>query len=126
MGYIRNAVLIQAPVDDVFRLTKQRTHMVEMIPLPLEYSKAVKSLEESDARVTFQLTTPHPDETGQQWSLGRATTHQQRACRLQPIRSACLVWPLYFQRNTEIRWWYDPAGENSTVMTWEQEFTMKP
>jgi len=57
MGYIRNAVLIEAPVDDVFRLTNN----VRTWPtLFTEYQSSEVS-EETDTCVTFRLTT-YPGE----------------------------------------------------------------
>jgi aromatase len=117
MGYIRNAVLIDAPVDEVFSLTNN----VRTWPTLFSEYQSSEVLEESDSCVTFRLTT-HPDENGQQWSWvsQRHTNKQRRSTYSERMPSS---GP--FQR-MEIRWWYDPAGEKRTVMTWEQEFTMKP
>lgn len=117
MGYIRNAVLINAPVDDVFRLTNN----VRTWPTLFTEYESSEVIEESETSVTFQLTT-RPDENGQQWSwiAKRDTNKEQRSTYSERMPSS---GP--FQR-MEIRWWYDPAGETSAVMTWEQTFTMKP
>ena len=117
MGYIRNAVLIEAPVDDVLRLTNNVRTWPDLFT---EYA-ASEVLEETADTVTFRLTT-RPDESGQQWSwvaqrrtdLARRSTYSERLPSSGP-----------FERMV-IRWWYDPIGEERTVMTWEQEFTMKP
>lgn len=117
MGYIRNTVRIQAPVDDVFRLTNN----VRIWPdLFTEYEKA-EVIEEAENSVTFRLTT-HPDETGTQWSWiairktdpARRSTYSEREPSSGPFKQMV------------IRWWYDSLGEADTLMTWEQEFSMKP
>ncbi|HLI71550.1 MAG TPA: TcmI family type II polyketide cyclase [Ktedonobacteraceae bacterium] len=117
MGYIRNAVLIHAPLEDVFKLTNNVRTWPDLFT---EYASS-EVLEEKENYVTFRLTT-HPDESGTQWSwistrwtdIDRKSTHSERDPSTGP-----------FQRMT-IRWWYDSIDEASTVMTWEQEFTMKP
>ncbi|MHB8595577.1 MAG: TcmI family type II polyketide cyclase [Ktedonobacteraceae bacterium] len=117
MGYIRNAVLIHAPVDDVFKLTNNVRTWPDLFT---EYASS-EVLAETEDSVTFQLTT-QPDETGTQWSwvstrwtnAERKSTYSERNPTAGP-----------FQQMT-IRWWYDAAGATDTVMTWEQEFTMKP
>lgn len=117
MGYIRNAVLIHASIEDVFRLTNN----VRMWPeLFTEYASS-EVLEETDNSVTFRLTT-HPDESGTQWSwiATRWTDAERKSTRSERDPSS---GP--FKQMT-IRWWYDSVGDKDTVMTWEQEFTMKP
>ena len=117
MGYIRNAVLIEASVDDVFRLTNN----VRTWPTLFTEYQSSEVLEETDVCVTFRLTT-HPDEDGQQWSwiAQRHTNKDRRSTYSERMPSS---GP--FQR-MEIRWWYDAIGEKRTLMTWEQEFTLKP
>lgn len=117
MGYTRNSVLIHAPVDEVFKLTNN----VRTWPsLFTEYESSVV-LEETPDSVTFRLTTV-PDEDGHQWNwiAVRKTDQQRRSTysERQPSSGP-------FEKMV-IRWWYDPAEQDSTVMTWEQEFTMKP
>ena len=117
MGYTRNAVLIHAPLEEVFRLTNNVRNWLELFT---EYS-ACEVLEETETSVTFRLTT-HPDESGAQWSwvstrwtnVEHKSTHSERNPSSGP-----------FQKMT-LRWWYDGVDANATVMTWEQEFTMKP
>lgn len=117
MGYIRNAVHIHAPIEDVFRLTNN----VRMWPeLFTEYASC-EVLEETEDSVTFQLTT-NPDESGTQWSwvstrwtnAERKSTYSKRNPEAGPFKQMTL------------RWWYDSLGEADTIMTWEQEFSMKP
>jgi len=117
MGYIRNAVLIDAPVDDVFRLTNN----VRTWPSLFTEYESSEVLEETENSVTFQLTTC-PDRDGKQWSwvAQRRTDVERRSTYSERLPSD---GP--FQRMV-IRWWYDPIGSAQTVMTWEQEFTMKP
>lgn len=117
MGYIRNAILIHAPVDDVFKITNNVRLWPELFT---EYA-SVEVLEEEENRVTFRLTT-HPDESGAQWSwvstrstnLERKSTYSERNPSSGPFKQMT------------IRWWYDSVGEADAVMTWEQEFSMKP
>ena len=118
MGYIRNAVLIEAPVESVFKLTND----VRTWPtLFTEYASS-EVLEETDDTVIFRLTT-HPDEEGHQWSwVSRRTTNASRQStyseRLPPIAGPF--------EHMAIRWWYNQVGDSATVMTWEQEFTVNP
>jgi len=117
MGYIRNTVRIQAPIDDVFRLTNNIRTWPDLFT---EYAEA-EVIEESKDSVTFRLTT-HPDETGIQWSWVatrktdpvRRSTYSEREPSDGPFKRMI------------IRWWYDSLGEADTLMTWEQEFLMKP
>src|SRR5581483_11519394 len=117
MGYTRNAVLIHAPLEEVFRLTNNVRNWPELFT---EYA-ACEVLEEAENRVTFRLTT-HPDENGTQWSWvsTRWTDVERKSTRSERDPSS---GP--FQKMT-LRWWYNSVGANDTVMTWEQEFTMKP
>lgn len=117
MGYIRNSVLIHAPIDDVFRLTNNVRTWPELFS---EYASS-EVLEESENSVTFRLTT-HPDEQGTQWSWisTRWTDAERKSTRSERDPSS---GPF---KQMVIRWWYDKVDETSTVMTWEQEFTMKP
>ncbi len=117
MGYIRNAVLIHAPLEEVFKLTNN----VRTWPnLFTEYASS-EVLEETEDSVTFRLTT-HPDETGTQWSwistrrtdARHTSTYSERNPSSGPFK------------HMTIRWWYDSIGDSDTIMTWEQEFTMKP
>jgi aromatase len=117
MGYIRNAVLIHAAVEDVFKLTNNVRAWPDLFT---EYASS-EVLEETEDSVTFQLTT-HPDESGTQWSwvstrwpnADRRSTYSKRNPSSGPFKQM------------EIRWWYDSIGATDTVMTWEQEFIMKP
>lgn len=115
MGYIRNAVLIHAPLEDVFRLTNN----VRNWPILFTEYEACEVLEEGAHKVTFRLTT-RPNEHGQQWNwVSSRWTDQER----HSTYSERQVQSLPFERMT-IRWWYDAIAEQSTVMTWEQEFAM--
>lgn len=117
MGYIRNVVAIEAPLDEVFRVTNDVRTWPELFT---EY-KSCEVLEEKKGDVTFRLTT-HPDENGQTWSwisrrqtdFTRKSTYSEREPDSGPFA------------RMEIRWWYDGLGSALTLMTWEQEFTMRP
>ena len=63
MGYIRNAVLIEASIDDVMRLTND----VRMWPSLFTEYQSSEVLAEENESVTFRLTT-HPDESNNVWS----------------------------------------------------------
>lgn len=117
MGYTRNSILIHAPVDEVFALTNN----VRTWPSLFTEYESSEVLEETDDSVTFRLTTV-PDESGQQWSwiAVRKTNRQRRSTYSERQPSSGPFAQM------AIRWWYDPASPTSTVMTWEQEFTMKP
>lgn len=117
MGYIRNVVLIEAPLEDVFRLTNN----VRTWPTLFTEYQSSEVIEETDDSVTFRLTT-HPDEDGQQWSwIARRTTNKERHATYSERMPSSGPF-----QHMMIRWWYDAAGENQTSMTWEQEFTIKP
>lgn len=117
MGYIRNVVAIEAPLDEVFR----RTNDVRIWPELFTEYKSCEVLEEQTGDVTFRLTT-HPDENGQTWSwisrrqtdFARKSTYSEREPDSGPFA------------RMELRWWYDSLGSSLTLMTWEQEFTMRP
>ncbi|HEY0752534.1 MAG TPA: TcmI family type II polyketide cyclase [Ktedonobacteraceae bacterium] len=117
MGYIRNAVHIHAPIDEVFCLTNNVRTWPELFS---EYESS-EVLAEDENSVTFRLTT-HPDDSGTQWSwvatrrtdTERKSTFSERNPETGPFQ------------HMAIRWWYDRVDEMETVMTWEQEFSMKP
>jgi aromatase len=117
MGYIRNVVVIEAPVDEVFRLTNNVRTWPDLFT---EY-KSSEVLEEMAGDVTFRLTT-HPDENGQSWSwiarrqtdVERKSTYSEREPDSGPFAKM------------EICWWYDSLGSTLTLMTWEQTFALRP
>lgn len=117
MGYIRNVVVIEAPVDDVFRLTND----VRTWPKLFSEYQSSEVVEEKPGDVTFRLAT-HPDENGQVWSwIARRQTNFERRSTYSERQPSSGPFA-----KMEIRWWYDSLGSTSTQMTWEQEFTMKP
>lgn len=117
MGYIRNAVVIEAPVDDVFRLTNDVRSWPDLFT---EY-QSCEVIEEKAGDVTFQLTT-HPDEHGQSWSwVARRQTNFERKSTYSERQPSSGPFA-----KMEIRWWYDSLGPTTTLMTWEQEFTIRP
>jgi aromatase len=117
MGYIRNAVVIHAPLEEVFTRTNNVRNWPELFT---EY-KSSEVLEEAENKVKFRLTT-HPDESGTQWSwistrwtdVARKSTYSERDPSSGPFEQM------------KIRWWYDDLGDAGTLMTWEQEFTVRP
>jgi aromatase len=116
VGYIRNTVLITAPVDEVFL----QTNDVRTWPLLFTEYESSEVLEEEPDCVTFRLTT-RPNEQGEQysWVARRKTDRIRRSTYSERMPSS---GP--FERMI-IRWWYDPVDKASTVMTWEQEFAIK-
>lgn len=116
MGYIRNAIVIEAPVDEVFCLTND----VRTWPNLFTEYESSEVIEETRGDVTFRLTT-HPDENGQSWSwiahrqtnFERKSTYSEREPSSGPFAKM------------QIRWWYDSLGPTTSLMTWEQEFTIK-
>lgn len=116
MGYLRNAITIAAPRDEVFRITNDIRGWPDLFS---EYA-AAEVIEETPEAVTFRLTT-HPDQDGKQWSWiahrsidhARYKTYSEREPDSGPF--AHMV----------IRWWYDRLDDTQTVMTWEQEFTLR-
>ena len=117
MGYIRNAVLIHAPLADVFKLTNNVRTWPELFT---EYASS-EVLEEEENRVLFRLTTK-PDEAGMQWSwLATRWTNEERKATYSERDASSGPF-----EQMKIRWWYDGIGEKETIMTWEQEFTVKP
>lgn len=116
MGYIRNVVVIEAPVDDVFRLTNDVRTWPDLFT---EY-KSSEVLEEAAGDVTFRLTT-HPDENGQSWSwIARRQTNFERKSTFSEREPDSGPFA-----KMEIRWWYDSLGPTITLMTWEQKFTIR-
>jgi aromatase len=115
MGYTRNAIVVNAPVADVFRLTND----IQLWPeLFTEYQSA-DIVEQDDESVTFRLTT-RPDDDGQQWSwVSRRWANNERMSTYSERTTVSLP----FERMV-IRWWYDAIDEQHTSMTWEQEFTL--
>ena len=114
-GYIRNAILIDAPVTEVFDITND----VQLWPELFTEYQSSEVIEHDADSVTFRLTT-RPEADGKQWSWvsrrqmnrDRLSTYSERITLSEP-----------FERMA-IRWWYDDIGENRTMMTWEQEFTV--
>ena len=116
MSYTRNAIVIEASINDVSRIMND----VQLWPeLFTEYESSEVLEQDDDDSVTFRLTT-RPDEDGQQWSwVSRRWNNQDRLSTY----SERITLSLPFDRMV-IRWWYDAIGESRTVMTWEQEFTV--
>jgi len=117
MGYIRNAVLIHAPVEDVFRVTNNVRTWPDLFT---EYASC-EVIEEAEDSVTFRLTT-NPDESGTQWSwISTRWTNTERKSTYSERQPASGPF-----KNMQIRWWYDRVSDTDTVMTWEQEFILSP
>lgn len=116
MGYIRNAVLIDAPVEKVFGITND----VRAWPLLFTEYASSEVIEQAEGSVTFRLTTkPDEHERGWSWIATRRTNVAERSTYSERDPS---TGPFESMR---IRWWYDAVGDLRTVMTWEQEFSLK-
>lgn len=117
MGYIRNAITIELPVDEVFRLTND----VRTWPDLFSEYKSSEVITETPGDVTFRLTT-HPDENGQSWSwIARRQTNFERRSTYSEREPSSGPFA-----KMQIRWWYDSLSPTISLMTWEQEFTIKP
>ncbi|MCG5218863.1 SRPBCC family protein [Streptosporangium soli] len=62
-GHTDNSILIQAPIEDVWRMTNDVESWPELFS---EYAKA-EVLRRDGATIRFRLTM-HPDEQGNEWS----------------------------------------------------------
>jgi aromatase len=114
-GHTDNSVLIDAGIDDVWRLTND----VETWPTLFTEYAAAEVLGRAGNTVRFRLTM-HPDENGIAWSwVSERTLHEPEhrvvARRVEP-------GPFQFM---DIEWTYVPEG-GGTRMRWVQDFAMRP
>lgn len=114
-GHTENTVLIDAPIDYVWRLTNDVRDWPNLFS---EYA-AVDVLEEGDGRVVFRLTM-HPDEQGRVWSWvsERSWDEDRRLVRARRIEKG----PFEFMN---ITWTYEAIEADRTAMHWIQDFEMK-
>lgn len=113
-GHTDNAVLLQAPLDVVWRLTND----VESWPHLFSEYAAVEVLERRGNTVRFRLTM-HPDEQGNKWSWvsERTTDYQSRTTRAHRVEPG---WFKYMSLFGE----YVPT-DSGVRMRWVQDFEMK-
>lgn len=115
MTRTRNEIVITAPLGLVWEMTNDVAAWPELFT---EYA-AAEILEQDETSVVFRLTT-HPDEEGRSWSwVSRrvldAEGREVRATRIEP-------GPFEYMN---IHWTYQEVSDG-TLMTWMQEFRMKP
>jgi aromatase len=114
-GHTDNEILIDAPMDLVWKMTNDIESWTELFS---EYSEA-KIIEERDGTILFRLAL-HPDENGTVWGWVSARTPDEatRTVRSQrvetgPFKYMWIYWE-YIQTDQGVR------------MRWVQDFEMKP
>ncbi|MCO1580343.1 SRPBCC family protein [Crossiella sp. SN42] len=110
-----NTVLVQAPMDLVWRMTNDVASWPELFS---EYA-AAEILEQGENRVRFRLTT-HPDEAGRTWSWvsERHSDPASRTVRAERVETG----PFEYMR---IHWDYTEV-DGGVRLRWVQDFAMKP
>jgi aromatase len=117
MARIDNAVVIDKPIDEVW---KRMNDLENWTDLFTEYA-SVEILERDGNTVKFRLTThPDPEYDGQVWSWTSERTmdpesHTTKSHRIE-------TGPFEYMN---IEWYFEPADEG-TKMRWVQDFSMKP
>jgi aromatase len=114
-GYTDNAIVIQAPMELVWRMTNDLESWPDLFS---EYA-SVEILERDGPTVRFRLSM-HPDANGKVWSwVSERTldpeTRTVRAHRVEP-------GPFEYMR---IRWAYREV-DGGIEMRWVQQFHMRP
>ena len=110
-----NSIRIAAPFTLTWSMTNDLANWTELFS---EYA-AVDILRRDGDTVQFRLTM-HPDENGTVWSWVSERTMDRDARAVQAHRVE--TGPFEYMR---IRWTYTDDGD-STLMTWYQDFQMKP
>ncbi|RJQ81697.1 SRPBCC family protein [Amycolatopsis panacis] len=111
---IENKIMIDAPLDLVWRMTNDVESWVTLFE---EYA-SVEILGRAQDTVTFRLTTV-PDEQGNVWTW----VSERRTNRQAGTADARRTETGPFQ-HMNIHWSYQEVG-SGTEMTWCQEFAMK-
>lgn len=114
-GHTDNAVVIDAPMDLVWRMTNDVTTWPTLFS---EYSAAEVLKTEGDT-VWFRLTM-HPDADGNEWSWvsERTTSEATRTVRARRVE------PGWFD-HMDILWSYRQTAAG-VEMRWVQDFAMRP
>jgi aromatase len=115
-GHTSNEVVIEAPLDDVWRITNDVASWPDLFS---EYAEANILRTQGDT-VLFELVM-HPDEHGTVWRWVSTRTADRANRRVDAHR----VEPGPFE-HMRIRWEYEELGPQRTLMRWEQEFAMRP
>jgi aromatase len=114
-GHTEKSVRIEAPLDLVWDMTND----LERWPSLFTEYASVEILDRKGDTVTFRLTM-HPDEDGKVWSwVSERTAHRDsRTVDSHRVETG----PFEYMK---IHWEY-AAQNGATVMTWVQDFHMKP
>ncbi|MFJ9584812.1 SRPBCC family protein [Streptomyces acidicola] len=114
-GHTDNAVVIDAPLDTVWKLTNDVASWPSLFS---EYAEA-EILERRGDTVRFRLAL-HPDENGTVWSWvsERTPDHEARTVRAHRVETGVFKYMSLFWEYTEV-----PGGVR---MRWVQDFEMKP
>ena len=114
-GHTENSIRINAPFALVWHITNDIQNWPDLFT---EYAR-VDIVERQDDTVRFRLTM-HPDEQDRVWSWvsERTALREVRTVFAHRVETG----PFEYMH---IRWRYTDDGP-STVMTWTQDFTMRP
>ncbi|GAA1991513.1 cupin domain-containing protein [Kitasatospora viridis] len=115
-GHTENSVRIEAPLPLVWEMTNDVPSWTHLFT---EYARA-EVLEQEGDRVLFRLTM-HPDENGQVWSWvsERVLDPAARTVTARRVETGPFA-------HMNIHWTYREDGPDATVMTWVQDFAMRP
>jgi aromatase len=117
MAKVDNAVVIDAPIDDVW----EKMNDLENWPNLFSEYASVEVLEREGNTVKFRLTThPDPDYDNQVWSWVSERTIDPENYTTKSHRIE--TGPFEYMN---IEWYFEPA-DGGTKMRWVQEFSMKP
>jgi len=115
-GRTSNEVVIDAPIDTVWRITNDVAGWPQLYS---EYAEA-NILERRGNTVRFELVM-HPDENGVvwRWVSERTAYDAERKVYAHRVETG----PFAFM---QIYWEYEELGPEQTLMRWDQHFSMKP
>ena len=113
-GHTENSIIIRAPRAFVF----DRTNDLASWPVLFTEYASVDILRHEENYFVFRLTTK-PDEGGRSWSWISWRRLYRDEWRIEAAR----IEPLIPFSSMAIRWFYD-AQVKSTLMRWEQDFTV--
>lgn len=115
-GHTENSIRIEAPLPLVWEMTNDVPSWTHLFT---EYAVAEVIHREGNT-VRFRLAL-HPDEEGRVWSWVSERTMDPEAHTVDAHR----VEPGPFEY-MNIHWTYAEDGPGATVMTWTQDFAMRP
>ncbi|MGP4013777.1 SRPBCC family protein [Streptomyces sp. 4N124] len=116
MASVENVFEVAAPLAFVWN----RLNDVRSWPTLFTEYRSVEVLEEEASAMVFRLTM-HPDENGRTWSWvsRREWDRAARTVRAHRIETG----PFEYMR---LLWTFEPLEEDSTRVTWHQDFRMRP